>query len=59
MKVSITCPKCGSPRISITSNAEDPTPMYKCNKCGYKNRLFPQLWDKKEEIKDIGEAEED
>ena len=43
MKVKISCPKCGSEEIKITSEDADPTPMYKCNKCKYKHRLFPKF----------------
>ena len=48
MKVKITCPKCGSSNISIATNSEGLTPMYRCNQCGHKNNLFPQF-EKKDE----------
>mgnify|MGYP001618357662 FL=1 len=49
MKVKITCPKCRSSNVSIASmgKLEDPTPLYKCGNCGYKHRLFPQMWKEK------------
>jgi Zn ribbon nucleic-acid-binding protein len=61
MKVKITCPKCNSEDIIIvsTERLEDPTPLYKCNKCGHKHRLFPQLWDKKPEEEKEGEKGEE
>lgn len=58
MKVKIKCPKCGSENVSIASDPKDPTPLYKCNKCGYKHRLFPDMW-KKEEGKDEEENKGD
>ena len=36
----MTCPKCRSSKIEITSE-DSSIPMYKCQNCGYKNRLFP------------------
>ena len=64
MKIKITCPKCSSTNVSITSNIsnlEDPTPLYKCNNCGYKHNLFPKLW--KEETRpsdaELEEGEEE
>lgn len=48
MKVKITCPKCGSTNIQITSEGEKPTPKYKCNKCGYEHNLFPKFESDKE-----------
>lgn len=51
MKVKITCPKCRSTNIAITSDgkAKKPTPMYKCNNCGYTHSLFPKMWEDKED----------
>lgn len=43
MKLKMNCPKCGSDKVSITSDEKDPTPLYKCAKCGYKGRLFPKF----------------
>ncbi len=45
MKVKINCPKCGSENVKITSSgsSSNPTPMYKCGKCTYTHRLFPQF----------------
>ncbi len=54
MKLNIRCPKCGSDKISITSDEKDPTPLYKCGKCGYKGRLFPKF----ESDKDVAEENE-
>ena len=53
MKVKINCPKCGSDGIKIISEGNDPTPMYKCNKCGYKHNLFPKFGNKQEEQEDL------
>lgn len=49
MKVKITCPRCGSENVRITSDEGDPTPLYKCGKCGHKAKLFPQIGTKKDE----------
>lgn len=49
MKVKITCPKCKSENVKVTSDATSPIPLYLCNKCGYKNKLFPQFGKKEEE----------
>ena len=43
MKVKIICQKCGSNNVMITSVGENPTPKYKCNKCGYQKDIFPKL----------------
>ena len=43
MKVKINCPRCGSENIKIISEDEKPVPMYKCDKCGYKSRIFPKF----------------
>jgi len=43
MKLKIECPKCGSNDVKITSEGENPIPMYKCNKCKYQHRLFPKF----------------
>jgi len=45
MKLNIKCPKCNSESIEITSGEGDPSPMYKCKKCGYKHNLFPKKWE--------------
>lgn len=55
MKVNVSCPKCKSTNVSIISDKENPTPMYKCSKCGYKHNLFPQFENKE----NIGLDEED
>ncbi len=60
MKLKMTCPKCGSTSIAITSEELDgktPIPMYKCNKCGYKNRLFPKVGENKREKETVEEKE--
>jgi uncharacterized Zn finger protein len=67
MKVTITCPRCKSTKVSIVSDRGDPTPMYKCEQCGYKHNLFPQIGKTKEddgdeediEIEEKGEKEEE
>ena len=43
MKVTITCPRCKSTKVSIVSDKGNSTPMYKCDQCGYKHSLFPQI----------------
>ena len=43
MKVKITCPKCGSEDVKITSDNKNAAPMYKCNSCGYEKRIFPKF----------------
>ena len=48
MKLKMNCPKCGSEKISIVENEESMSPMYKCEKCGYKGRLFPKFESDKE-----------
>ncbi len=58
MKVQIICTKCGSNKVSIISEKGNPTPMYKCNKCGYKHNLFPQF-ENKESIEEIEKEMED
>lgn len=50
MKLKMNCPKCGSEKISITSDEKDPTPLYKCSKCGYKGRLFPKFESDKDAV---------
>ncbi|MGA2130004.1 MAG: hypothetical protein ABSG05_00085 [Candidatus Pacearchaeota archaeon] len=61
----MNCPKCGSEKISITSDEKDPTPMYKCAKCGYKGRLFPKfesdknVTDEEADEDELGEDEDE
>ena len=43
MKLNITCPKCGSDKVSVAENAESKAPVYKCAKCGHTKRLFPKF----------------
>lgn len=55
MKVKINCPKCGSPKIAIVANPDGTSPMYKCEACGYKNNLFPQLGKRQNGDEESGE----
>ena len=48
MKVKINCPKCKSTSVTIIAEEGNFSPMYKCNECGHKDNLFPQL-EKKED----------
>ena len=57
MKVTITCPRCRSTKVSIVSDKGDPTPMYKCDQCGYKHNLFPQIGKRNEENSEDSEDE--
>ena len=64
MKVTITCPRCRSTKVSIVSDKGNPTPMYKCDQCGYKHSLFPQIGktkegDEEDDEEDIEIKEED
>ena len=43
MKIKITSPKCNSDNVKITFEEGNSAPMYKCNKCGHKNRVFPKF----------------
>lgn len=55
----MTCPKCSSPKIEITSEEDNPIPMYKCKACGAKGRLFPGFESDKDNKKKKNESEED
>jgi len=56
MKMKITCPRCKSENTEIIAEDGNPLPMYKCKKCGYKNKLFPQIGNKEpEESNETGE----
>ncbi len=55
MKVKINCPKCGAENIKITSDGNDPTPLYKCGSCGYKHRLFPEFESDKNQAEEADE----
>jgi len=57
MKLNIRCAKCQSGDVEIIAEEGNPIPMYKCNKCGYKNNLFPQFKNKEEESKKGEEKE--
>ncbi len=50
MKLNITCAKCTSPNVEIIVDEKSSTPMYKCNKCGYKSALFTQVGKSRGEI---------
>jgi uncharacterized Zn finger protein len=52
MKLNVSCQKCSSTDVSIVAGEKDPTPMYKCNNCGFTRTLFPQIKDKKDEYKE-------
>lgn len=43
MQVKINCSKCGSDKVKIVSEGENPVPMYKCDRCGHKSRIFPKF----------------
>jgi len=49
MKLNINCAKCKSENVEITAEEGNPIPMYKCNKCSYKDNLFPQFESKGED----------